>query len=133
MTLIGITVRSWLYEGSCALENIVLGMEERAVRDGGNHLSTDEFDACLAIVVCRIGSNTFAHLGQIVGLYRGDARQIWDRSKDCGPPEGETYEMKPLTRITACLMRCAERSKTMECMRTTGLPWSTTCWIWAKR
>ena len=78
---------------------MVLGMEERAVRDGGNHLSTDEFDACLAIVVCRIGSNTFAHLGQIVGLYRGDARQIWDRSKDCGPPEGETYEMKPLTRI----------------------------------
>ena len=90
MTLIGITVRSWLYEGSCALENMVLGMEERAVRDGGNHLSTDEFDACLAIVVCRIGSNTFAHLGQIVGLYRGDARQIWDRSKDCGPPDGET-------------------------------------------
>ena len=38
-------------------------------------------------------------LGQIVGLYRGDAQQIWDRSKDCGPPEGETYEMKPLTRI----------------------------------
>ena len=99
MTLIGITVRSWLYAGSCALENMVLGMEERAVRDGGNHLSTDEFDACLAIVVCRIGSNTFAHLGQIVGLYRGDARQIWDRSKDCGPSEGETYEMKPLTRI----------------------------------
>ena len=62
MTLIGITVRSWLYAGSCALENMVLGMEERAVRDGGNHLSTDEFDACLAIVVCRIGSNTFAHL-----------------------------------------------------------------------
>ena len=99
MTLIGITVRSWLYAGSCALENMVLGMEEQAVRDGGNHLSTDEFDACLAIVVCRIGSNTFAHLGQIVGLYRGDARQIWDRSKDCGPSEGETYEMKPLTRI----------------------------------
>ena len=39
MTLIGITVHSWLYEGSCALENMVLGMEERAVRDGGNHLS----------------------------------------------------------------------------------------------
>ena len=99
MTLIGITVRSWFDEGSCALENMVLGMEERAVRDGYNHLSSDEFDACLAIVVCRIGSNTFAHLGQIVGLYRGDAQQVWDRSKNGGPSEGETYEVKPLTRI----------------------------------
>ncbi len=72
MTLIGITVRSWLYEGSCALENMVLGMEERAVRDSINQLSTDEFDACLAIIVCRSGANTFAHLGQIVGHYRGD-------------------------------------------------------------
>ena len=69
---------------------MVLGMEERAVRDGYNHLPSDEFDACLAIVVCRIGSNTFAHLGQIVGLYRGDAQQVWDRSKNGGPSEGET-------------------------------------------
>ena len=91
MTLIGITVRSWPYEGSDALENMVLGMEERAVRDSFNQLSTDEFDACLAIVVCRSEANTFAHLGQIVGLYRGDAQQIWDRSTDGGPTEGETY------------------------------------------
>ena len=71
------------------------------MRDGGNHLPTDEFDACLAIVVCPIWANTFAHLGQIVCLYRGDARQIWDRSKDCATFQGETYEMKPLTQIHA--------------------------------
>ena len=85
MTLIGITVRSWLHEGSNALENMVLGMEERAVRDSFNQLSTDEFDACLAIVVCRSGANTFAHLGQIVGHYRGDAQQIWDRTRMADP------------------------------------------------
>ena len=76
MTPIGITVRSWFYEGSCVLENMVLGMEERAVRDGCNHHSPNEFDACLAIVICRIGSKTFANLGQFVGIYRGDAQQI---------------------------------------------------------
>ena len=42
MTLIGITVSSLFYEGSCVRENMVLGMEERAVRDGCNHLSTNE-------------------------------------------------------------------------------------------
>jgi len=99
MTLIGITVRSWLYAGSCALENMVLGMEERAVRDGGNHLSTDEFDACLAIVVCRIGPNFYAHLSQVAGHYKGDASGIWDRSRGSGAPEGTAYEIKPLTRI----------------------------------
>ena len=75
------------------------GWRSEIVRDSFNQLSTDEFDACLAIVVCRSGANTFAHLGQIVGHYRGDAQQIWDRSADGGPTEGETYELKPLTRI----------------------------------
>ena len=42
MTLIGITVRSWLYEGSCALENMVLGMEERAVREGSRSHATEQ-------------------------------------------------------------------------------------------
>ena len=99
MNLIAINIRCWSYSGDFALENMVLGMEERAVRDSANHLSSDEFDACLAIVVCRCGANTFAHLGQIVGLYRGDATQVWNRSRDLGPTEGETYEMKCLSRI----------------------------------
>ncbi len=68
MTLMGITACSWLYDGSYALENMVLGIEERAVRDGSNHISTDEFDACLAIVICRIGLNTFAHLDRSLAL-----------------------------------------------------------------
>ena len=53
MTLIGITFRSWFYEGSCVLENTIFGMEERAVRDGCNHLSNNEFDACLGSLCAR--------------------------------------------------------------------------------
>ena len=78
---------------------MVLGMEERAVRDGCNHHSPNEFDACLASVICRIGSKTFANLGQFVGIYRGDAQQIWAHSENDGLSEGETNELKPLTRI----------------------------------
>ena len=99
MTLIGIILRNWFYEGTCVLENMVLGMEERALRDGCNHLSTNEFDACLAIVICLIGSKTFAHLGQFVGINRCDAQQICYHSENDGLSEGETYELKPLTRI----------------------------------
>ena len=39
---------------------MVLGIDERAVRDGINVLSLVDFDACLAIVVCRIGLNFYA-------------------------------------------------------------------------
>ncbi len=99
MTLIGITVRSCSRKTSCVLENMFLGMEERAVRDGCNHLSTNKFDACLAIVICRIGAKTFANLGQFVGIYRGDAQQIWDNSDNDCLSEGETYELNPLTCI----------------------------------
>ena len=43
--------------GETALEDMVLGVDERAVRDGINVLTSDDFDARLAIVVCRIGPN----------------------------------------------------------------------------
>ena len=39
--------------GETALEDMVLGVDERAVRDGINVLSSDDFDACLAIVFPR--------------------------------------------------------------------------------
>ena len=78
---------------------MVLGVEEKAVRDGANHLSSEEFDSCLGIVVCQIGTNTFAHLAQVVGHYRGEASLVWDRSRGEGPPAGETYEIKVLSRI----------------------------------
>ena len=52
---------------------MVLGVDERAVRDGINVLSSDDFDACLAIVVCRIGPHFYAHLSQVAGHYKGDA------------------------------------------------------------
>ena len=58
---------------------MVLGVDERAVRDGINVLSSDDFDACLAIVVCRIGPNFYAHLSQVAGHCKGDACGIWDR------------------------------------------------------
>ena len=50
-------------------------------------LSSDVFDACLAIVVCRMGPNFYAHLSQVAGHYKGDASGIWDRSRGNGAPE----------------------------------------------
>ena len=57
-----VTIRCWQLTGETALEDMVLGVDERAVRDVINVLSSDDFDACLAIVVCRIGPNFYAHL-----------------------------------------------------------------------
>ena len=94
-----VTIRCWQLTGETALEDMVLGVDERAVRDGINVLSSDDFDACLAIVVCRIGPNFYAHLSQAAGHYKGDASGIWDRSRGSGAPEGTAYEIKPLTRI----------------------------------
>lgn len=54
------TIRCWQLTGETALEDIVLGVDERAVLDGINVLSTDDFDACLATLVCRIGPNFYA-------------------------------------------------------------------------
>ena len=53
-----VTIRCWQLTGETALEDMVLGVDERAVRDGINVLSSDDFDACLAIVVCRMGSTS---------------------------------------------------------------------------
>ena len=78
---------------------MVLGVDERAVRDGINVLSSDDFDACLAIVVYRMGPNFYVHPSQVAGLYKGDASGIWDRSPGSGVPEGTAYEIKPVTRI----------------------------------
>ena len=99
MQLLSINVRCWRYWGESALEDMVLGMDERAVRDDGNQLSSEEFDECLAIVCCQIETNWFAHLGQIVGHYKGHAPDVWDQSRCGGPRSGATYEMKSLTRI----------------------------------
>ena len=94
-----VTIRCWQLTGETALEDMVLGVDERAVRDGINVLSSDDFDACLAIVVFRMGPNFCAHLSQVAGLYKGDASGIWDRSRGSGVPEGTAYEIKPVTRI----------------------------------
>ena len=94
-----VTIRCWQFTGETALEDMVLGVDERAVRDGINVLSSDDFDACLAIVICRLGPNVFAHLSQVAGHYKGDANGIWDRSRGGGAPAGAAYEIKPITRI----------------------------------
>ena len=62
-------------------------------------LSSDDLDACLAIVVCRMGPNFYAHLSQVAWHCKDDASGIWDRSRGSGAPEGTTYEIKPITRI----------------------------------
>ena len=66
---------------------------------GSMCLRPTTIDACLAIVVCRIGLNFYAHLSQVPGHYKGDASGIWDSSRGSGAPEGTAYEIKPLTRI----------------------------------
>ena len=65
-----VTIRCWQLTGETALEDMVQGVDERAVRDGINVLTSDDFDACLAIVACRIGPNFYAHLSQVAGITR---------------------------------------------------------------
>ena len=89
----------WHLTAETAFEDMVLGVDKRAVRDGINVLSSDDFDACLAIVVYSTGPNFYAHLSQVAGLYKGDASGIWDRSRGSGVPEGMAYGIKPVTRI----------------------------------
>ena len=78
---------------------MVLGIDGRVVRDGINVLSSDDFDACLAIFVCPMRPNCFARLSQVAGHCKGDASGIWDRSRGAGAPEGTAYEIKPISRI----------------------------------
>lgn len=94
-----INIRSWRYVGQTALEDMVLGMDECAIRDTYNIVSSDEFDECIAIVVCQIGENIFAHAAQICGHYKGETANVWDCSRGAGPPHGHTYEMKAISRI----------------------------------
>ena len=39
-----VTIRCWQLTGETALEDMVLGVDERAVRDGINVLTSDDFD-----------------------------------------------------------------------------------------
>ena len=77
---------------------MILGMDECAIRDTNNVVSSDEFYECIAIVVCQMGDNIFAHAAQIAGHYKGDAAGIWDRSRGAGPPPGHIYEIKSVSR-----------------------------------
>ena len=78
---------------------MILGLDEKAVMDPTNVLSSEEFDSCLAIICCRPGSNTYAHLAQIIGHYKGDPTTIWDLSPDRSLRAGEAYEIRPITQI----------------------------------
>ena len=49
-----LTIRCWQLTGEMALEDMVLDVNERAVRDVINVLSSDDFAACLVIEVCRM-------------------------------------------------------------------------------
>ena len=94
-----INIRCWRHSGSAALEDMILGLDEKAVMDRTNVLSSEEFDSCLAIICCRPGSNTYAHLAQIIGHYKGNPTTIWDLSPDTSFRNGEAYEIKPITQI----------------------------------
>ena len=69
-----INIRSWRYVGTTALEDMILRMDECAVRDTHNVVSSDEFYEYIAIIVCQMGDNIFAHAAQISGHYKGEAR-----------------------------------------------------------
>ena len=92
-------LRYWQLTGETALEDMVLGVDERTFVDGDNVLSSDDFYACLAIVVCRMAPIFYAHLSKVAGLCKGGAIGIWDRSRGSDVPEGTAYEIKPVTRI----------------------------------
>ena len=62
-----VTVRCWRLTGETALEDMVLGIDEHAVRDGINVHSSYDFDACLAIIISIKGPNFYAHLSQDAG------------------------------------------------------------------
>ena len=94
-----INIRSWRYVGQMALEDMILGMDECAIRDTHNVVSSDEFYECIAIVVCQMGDNIFAHAAQISGHYKGEASGVWNCSRGEGPPPGHTYEIKAISRI----------------------------------
>ena len=94
-----INIRSWRYLGQTALEDMIIGMDECAVRDTHNVVSSDEFYECIAIVVCQMGDNIFAHAAQISGHYKGEATGVWNCSRGEGPPPGHTYEIKAISRI----------------------------------
>ena len=94
-----INIRCWQYSGTAALEDMILGLDEKVVMDSINVLTSEEFDSCLAIICCRIGSNSYAHLSQIIGHYKGDPTTIWDLSPDPSFRDGEAYEIRPITQI----------------------------------
>ena len=93
-----VTIRCWQLTGETALDETVLGVDERAVRDGINVLSSDEFDACLVIVVCRmspISMRTSRKWRGIAGVTPSGSRP----AVAVPDPEGMAYEIKPVTRI----------------------------------
>jgi len=78
---------------------MVFRIEEKAVRNGANNLFSEEFDPCLGIVICQIGTNNFAHLVHIVGHHGREVSIVWQRSRGEGAPAGKAYEVKGLSRI----------------------------------
>lgn len=104
METIDFNVRCWTYAGPTALEDMNLGVGAGAVRDGRNKPSEAEFGDCIAIVLCNVAlpreePRYFAHLGEITGIFQGDADLLWANSGN--QPNGIAYAMKPVTRIVS--------------------------------
>ena len=62
----------WLHVGQTTLEDMILGINECAIRDTNNIASSGEFYEFIAIVVCQMVDNIFAYAAQIAGHYKGD-------------------------------------------------------------
>ena len=78
---------------------MILGMDKCAVKDTHNVVSSDEFYKCIAIIVCQIVDNIFAHAAQIFGHYKSEPSEVWYWSPGSGLPPGHAYEIKAISRI----------------------------------
>ena len=87
-----INIRSWLYAGQKAFEDMILGMDECVILDTNNVASSDKIHEYEAIVDCQMGGNIFTHTAQIARCYKGDDADVWDRSRGAGSPPGCKYE-----------------------------------------
>ena len=114
--------------GSNSTEDMNLGIAAGAVKDGRNKPSEAEFGNASPLFCAmqprRERTRYFAHLGEITGIFEGDADLLWANSGN--KPNGTAYSMKPVTRLFHChamwLVRYSRQASTCEPIAGSSLP-----------